>query len=432
MKPLTLVATAIANTFRSKLRTTLTVLAIFIGAFTLTITNGLGIGINRYIDDTVAAIGANDVMTVTKPVDQNASGPQEYRPDVTTVQGRAQPGNPNGATLESLTPTDLSAIEEITGVKSVEPARTIKTDFIQYADGKQYQLSVGNLIPGIRIQTSAGEAPSSASSDNEIAIPTEFVKPLGFSSDEDAIGKTVLIGITDRQGLQSEIEATVVGVSEATLTGSSSATLNEALEQNLFDRQQVGIAAAQKDSYASAIVRFDPQSSDAQISQLKSDLTKSGFEGLTTNDQIGSFRSVIDAIVLVLNAFAIIALLAASFGIVNTLLMSVQERTREIGLMKAMGMGSGKVFGMFSLEAVFIGFLGSAVGAGLAVLAGLGISTQLSNTLFSDLPGLTIIAFDAPSILSVFALVMGIAFLAGTLPAYRAARKTPIEALRYE
>ena len=86
----------------------------------------------------------------------------------------------------------------------------------------------------------------------------------------------------------------------------------------------------------------------------------------------GMFKTVIDGIVLVLNAFAIIALLAASFGIVNTLLMSVQERTREIGLMKAMGMGSGKVFGLFSLEAAFIGFLGSAIGVGVAMLAGTG------------------------------------------------------------
>ena len=83
------------------------------------------------------------------------------------------------------------------------------------------------------------------------------------------------------------------------------------------------------------------------------------------------FKTVIDGIVLVLNAFAIIALLAASFGIVNTLFMSVQERTREIGLMKAMGMGNGRVFSLFSIEAAFIGFLGSAIGVVIAMLAGL-------------------------------------------------------------
>ena len=66
-----------------------------------------------------------------------------------------------------------------------------------------------------------------------------------------------------------------------------------------------------------------------------------------------------------LDAFAVIALIAAGFGIINTLLMSVQERTREIGLMKAMGLGGGRIFAMFSIEAIFIGFLGSAIGAAI-------------------------------------------------------------------
>ena len=60
MKTLDLIGTAVANTFRSKTRTILTILAIFVGAFTLTLTSGLGTGINAYIDDTVTAIGASE------------------------------------------------------------------------------------------------------------------------------------------------------------------------------------------------------------------------------------------------------------------------------------------------------------------------------------------------------------------------------------
>jgi len=73
--------------------------------------------------------------------------------------------------------------------------------------------------------------------------------------------------------------------------------------------------------------------------------------------------------------------LSGGFGIVNTLFMSVQERTREIGLMKAMGMGSRKVFGLFSLEAVFIGFLGSAIGVGIGVIVGTAISSLLAGAI---------------------------------------------------
>jgi putative ABC transport system permease protein len=119
-------------------------------------------------------------------------------------------------------------------------------------------------------------------------------------------------------------------------------------------------------------------------------------------------------------------------GIVNTLLMSVQERTREIGLMKAMGMSGGKIYALFSTEAVFIGFLGSAMGALVAIGVGSAISNVLSETLLSDLQGLDVLKFAPASVAGIVLVVMLIAFLAGTLPARRASKQNPIDALRYE
>ena len=112
--------------------------------------------------------------------------------------------------------------------------------------------------------------------------------------------------------------------------------------------------------------------------------------------------------------------------------MSVQERTREIGLMKAMGMSGGRIFALFSTEAVFIGFLGSAIGAGVAMLVGGIISQVLADGLLADLAGLRILIFTPGAIVTVLLLVMGIAFIAAVLPASRAARQNPIDSLRYE
>jgi putative ABC transport system permease protein len=207
---------------------------------------------------------------------------------------------------------------------------------------------------------------------------------------------------------------------------------NEALTDELYATQNVGVPLDIAERYAQASLRFASDATAEQIAELKDRLADAGYTGTTVADQLGAFTTVIDGIVLVLNAFAVIALLAASFGIVNTLLMSVQERTREIGLMKAMGMGSGKVFGLFSLEATFIGLLGSGIGVILGMLAGTAISSVLSDGLLADLPGLTLIAFDPLSIAVIVVVVMGVAFLAGTLPAARAARADPVESLRYE
>lgn len=436
MKTVDLIATAIANTFRSKTRTLLTILAIFVGAFTLTLTNGLGTGINAYIDDTVSSVGASDVMTVTKAADSAAgfgtgdSGPAEYDPESIASAG---PGVP-GQTVVALTPDDLDALGGVDGVLDVQATKSLATDFIQVGDGTRFVVGAGSLVEGQTVQLAAGDAPDDGSDQAELVLPVSYVEPLGFSGDSDAVGASVVIGITDAKREQHLVSATIVGVAEEGLASPTGASIvpNDVLTDELFQAQNIGVPADQVERYAQASVRFAADSTDAEVTALKDRLADAGYTGTTVADQLGAFKTVVDGIVLVLNAFAVIALLAASFGIVNTLLMSVQERTREIGLMKAMGMGSGRVFTLFSLEAAFIGFLGSAIGALLAVFAGTAISQALSGTLLADLPGLTLIAFDPASIGLVIVVVMLIAFVAGTLPAARAAKADPVESLRYE
>lgn len=431
MRYVDILTTAIANSFRSRLRTSLTVVAIFIGAFTLTITNGLGAGINDYIDSQVASIGAPDVMTVTKPVEatDDTTGPRPYEPSAPSEvsSGTGQPG----ARALALTDDDLDAIRAVDGITSVEPRVSVSPDYIEHADDGKFQLAVSPLSAGVRIELAAGDLFTDGTGDYQIILPTTYIETLGYSSNEDAVGTTVTIGITDALREQTTVEATVVGVQEPTLFGASP-SLDEALTTALYDAQNVGMPADATNQYGSATAKFAAGSTDAQVARIKSDLVAAGYSGTTVADQIGSFQTVIDGIILVLNAFAIIALLAAGFGIINTLLMSVQERTREIGLMKAMGMSGGRIFALFSTEAVFIGFLGSAIGAGVAMLVGGVVSRVLANGLLADLAGLQILTFTPAAIATVLVLVMGIAFVAAVLPASRAARQSPIDSLRYE
>ncbi|MFE1646080.1 ABC transporter permease [Microbacterium sp. P01] len=434
MKTIDLIGAAVSNTFRSKTRTILTILAIFVGAFTLTLTSGLGTGINAYIDDTVSGIGASDTMIVTKNSDETsafgASGPQEYNPDSIA----SSQAGPPGATVIALGPDDLDRLAQVDGVLDVQATKSISADYIVAGGGTEYVVSVGALVAGQTVNLLAGQEASNDADEFELVLPASYVEPLGFASDDDAVGQTVSIGITDAQRTPHVIVATITGVAEESIASPTGAAIvpNDALTDELYETQNIGVPADQVERYAQATIRFAPDATDQQITDLKARLTDAGYTGTTVADQLGTVKTVIDGIVLVLNAFAVIALLAASFGIVNTLLMSVQERTREIGLMKAMGMGSGKVFGLFSLEAAFIGFLGSAIGAAVAILAGTGISAALSGSLLANLPGLTLIAFSPGSIAIIILIVMVIAFLAGTLPAARAAKADPVESLRYE
>ncbi|QIM15646.1 ABC transporter permease [Leucobacter insecticola] len=459
MNTLDIIRSAAANTFRSKARAILTILAIFTGAFTLTLTSGLGTGVNNYITDTVSGAGAADAMTVSKSGDDpgvglpgaGSSGPREYDPNAISAGGAAgagtpsAPGAPSAGTVSALDSADIDALAEIGGVRKVEANRTISLDYIQVdTEATKYVASVGSLIPGQTVVMAAGVEPGAVRTDDadapgtastlQLALPVDYVDALGFANDDAALGQPVVLAITDAERTQHVLEATVVGVAEDPLVSPTGPSLlvNDALSDALFTAQQTGLTPEQADRYASATVWFDPAATPAEIDALKSRLGDAGYTGTTLKDQLGTVTAVTDGIVLVLNAFAIIALLAAAFGIVNTLYMSVQERTREIGLMKAMGMGSGRVFSLFSLEAAFLGFLGSALGALVAMVVGIGVSASLATTLLADLSGLTLIAFDPASIITVIVLVMGIAFLAGTLPAVRAAKADPVESLRYE
>lgn len=431
-----LISAAFANTMRAKTRTILTILAIFIGAFTLALTSGLGTGINAYISDTVTGIGAAGTMTVTKTSDNEtgfaaASGPIEYNPDAIET---GQVGPDRGATVIALTPTDLENLADIAGVTNVHATKAVALDYIHFDGGTRYVASITTMIPGQTLQLAGGAVPDNSSASAEVTIPVTYVEPLGFGSDADAVGSTLTIVLTDAERNQHTVTATIVGVAEEGLASPAGTSLmaNDALTSELFQAQATGLPADQAERFAQATVWFNADATAAQVDELKDLLADAGYTGVTVEDSLGSFTTVIDSIVLVLNAFAIIALLAASFGIVNTLFMSVQERTREIGLMKAMGMGSGRVFSLFSLEAIILGFLGSAFGVLVAMATGSLVSTALADSVLSGLPGLTLIAFDWLSIAVIIGLVTLIGFVAGTLPAARAAKADPVISLRYE
>jgi len=429
MKLLDIFQTASANMMRSKLRSFLTIIAIFIGAFTLTLTNGIGAGISSYIDKQLGNLGATDVLEVQAKIDNPLTGGlQEYNPDRATSSGIGGAG-----ALPVLTQKDLDTIRAQEGIKSVEPTIAPTPDYIQGATDKKYSFSMQPFIEGTNFELAAGNPVSASSDTKEILLPVSYIETLGFSSSGTALGQEVTIGITSALGVQQEVRAVVVGIQEETLVSTlGGAVGNPALSNELIRLQQEGLPDAQKQQYISALARVDPNISDQDLQKIKDELDAKGYTAATIDDQIGIFKQVIDAMIMVLNFFAAIALLAASFGIVNTLLMAVQERTKEIGLMKAMGMGSGKVFLLFSIEAVLLGFWGSLLGSLAGIGIGLLANRIASETFLKDLAGFDLTVFSFGSVAVIMLIIMGIAFLAGTLPARRASKKDPIDALRYE
>lgn len=431
MRSVDVARTALGNTFRSKLRTALTVVAIVIGSFTLTLTSGLGAGVNKYVDTVVAGFGGSSQMFVLSTGAADAEptdGPAEYDPEAAASSGGMfGPGSGGGV----LTDSDIESIEEIDNVSSVDPMVFVSPDFIQTPGGAQYDMELDVPANALGLELAAGDAPGEDGM--ELSIPEDWLTIFDTEDAEQVLGETVEIGISNVTGKQSTVEAEIVGVSEEALSGIGGTPMpSRELNQELNDLSMEGYEGSAQNAYTMAVV--DVENIEANEQGVKDALIEQDLLGLTVEDQIGAVQGVIDAVSWVLSGFGLIALLAASFGIVNTLLMSVQERTREIGLMKALGMSSGKVFGLFSMEAVVIGILGSVIGVVLGLGAGLIGNAWLTGEggPLGAVAGLTLFAVDPLAIIGITALIVFIAFLAGTLPAARAAKKDPIEALRYE
>lgn len=427
MRGLDIAGTALGNTMRSKLRTFLTVIAIVIGAFTLTLTSGLGAGINKYVDTMVSGFGEVDQVFIMPGADASAqmpgsTGPAEYDPE------KAQATGEFGMTM--LTEEDIETIKGVDHLENVEPIVFVAAEYLETAEGEQFILDSMDLpANAAALELAAGEKPGRDAM--EITIPETWLKIYGTEDPEAVLGETVSIGVKDLAQQVQTVDARIVGVSQAAISGVGASPLpSSALNEELYDLQGSGLEVDQPQAYVQAVA--DVQDMAAHEQAVKTALSDEGFMAMTVEDQLGVITGIIDTVTWVLNGFALIALLAASFGIVNTLLMSVQERTREIGLMKALGMSARKVFALFSMEAVMLGIMGSVLGVGLGVAVGLIGNAALVNGPLSGVAGLSLFAVDPMALVLIVLLILAIAFLAGTLPAARAARKDPIEALRYE
>ena len=149
---------------------------------------------------------------------------------------------------------------------------------------------------------------------------------------------------------------------------------------------------------------------------------KADFSIMSQEDILGTASQVTGTFTALLSGIAAISLIVGGIGIMNIMLVTVTERTREIGLRKALGAKKKVITAQFLLEAMMITFVGGIIG----VVLGMGVSFILSRSM--NLP----FVFSLPSILLAFGVSVAIGVLFGWYPAQKAAKLQPIEALRYE
>jgi len=452
MKTFDIIRRAGRSLKHAKARTILTSLAIAVGAFTLTIAIAAGEGARQYADTLLSTNIDPQILAIAK--DKNffsggQSGPQEYDPNASLfMQAGAR------SVIKQLTQEDIDFIAARSDIASVNPSYVINAQYITRLGQKKYTSEVTQYNSGVTQTVVAGSLPTLRKqiADGEVALPEAYVPLLGFANAKNAVGKNVTIhlvrtptptqaqiqaaisqgagalqqlGVAQPKDVELKITA-IVGKSATALTAMSNIQVSDALAKQLSEFSNEGTSSFQKYTIATASVKvgIDPVT-------VKNALVSKGYGVQTAKDLQGLLFTIVNILQGIVIGFGILALITSVFGIINTQYISVLERTREIGLMKALGMRGRHVSRLFQFEAAWIGFLGGSIGALVAVVAGLSLNPWITKQLTLG-DGNYLLIFQPIPIIILIIVLMAIAMLAGYFPARKAAKLDPIEALRTE
>lgn len=432
---------AMSNLWKRKLRTTLTIFAVVIGATLVALMVSLGVGVQEYVTGQLTALSLPDVISVEPEFGQNlgaivlgASGfgaPQEVQ------EGQQNPY----VNLQKFTGEDVARIGAVEHVDAVAPVVVVLPRWVHLegdAENYQAQLVAPPEHEIAQRKLAAGRA-FEPGARGVAVVAYGFLEAWEMESAAEALGRTITLRVT--QGYQvnpfsskepegQDFSFEIVGVfQESILTTEISVPVEDGIDMARYFNEDDQAYTEKDMGFALSVHVDDPDQVDA-VARAIEDL--GGYQAETPEETAGSLARGFQIIQAVLSVFGLIALAVASLGIINTLIMAIYERTREIGVMKAVGASKGTIRLLFTVEAGSIGFWGGLVGVVVAWIAGQIINLVSQLTFLRDYQDFHISAFPLWLVVAVIGLSTGVALLAGLLPANRAAGLDPIEALRYE
>ena len=429
---------AVRNLRESVLRNSLTTLGVAVGVASLVAMLSLGVGLQQLATSRLSKSGLFDSVFVT-PKFNMRGGAQ-------TQTGAAQNTEPR-----LLDEDARQEIAKLPNVIEVFPQIRFPTE-VRF-DGKPYPTVVAGM-PQSSQQSGSFDGMVgnffSGESAEEAILQIEFAKELSKDTNS-LVGKTLAIRYAERQQLADgsggfsiipkEKQLKIIGIVETEPAsgfggfGNGRLLIPLGVAQSLRATQINDLRDAvrggpAKPTYASLTVRAK---STSDVDAIEASLKKMGFGAFSLLDASKSLKIFFGVFDLILGLFASLALAVATLGIVNTLVMAILERRREIGVLKALGASDGDVKTLFFFEAGVMGFLGGIGGVLFGWLIGRGLNLATNIYLKRrDLPGIEVSSVPAWLVFTAITFAVVISLVAGLYPASRAAKLNPVEALRYE
>jgi len=399
----------------NKLRSGLTMLGIIIGVGAVIALLSIGRGVERFFVEQFTSLGTNLLFIV--PGQLGGGPPQERGREVGVLTM-----NDSYAIANPLRVPDVIAVApEVTGRVVVARGSndldvSVSGVTASYQDALLGDAAIGSFLGETDVQERG----------RVVVLGSDVFGSL-FDPNEDPLDQTIRV---------NNILFRVIGVMEERGAGIGGANLDETIfvplttaSDRLFKRRTVSGDYIVNVIYATVSSEDRMEAAQVQIAELLRERHNIEFQGeddfsiINQSDLLSIFGDILSLFTLFLSAIAFISLVVGGIGIMNIMLVSVTERTREIGLRKAVGAKRRNVLGQFLIEAVTLALIGGILGIILGGGGALAATSFIDN--FSAVVGI-----DAIVIAVLFSMAVGLFF--GIYPAYRASRLNPIDALRYE
>jgi putative ABC transport system permease protein len=450
MKTRDLADLAVRNLGEALFRNALTTLGVAVGVASLVAMLSLGVGLQQLASKRLSQSGLFDTIFVTPKNSFRGMG----RP-----QREVQPDRPARALDEDA----REEIEKLPNVIEVYPQVRFFTE-VRF-NNKPYATVVAGMPDSSKNSGSfdgmQGHFFSSLTA-NEAILQVEFAKDLSEKPDS-LLGQELILRYAERQALAPnaadppgnagepsggfsvvprELRLKIVGVVETEPAAGyggygnarllmpleTAATLRAAQVNDL--RDIVRDSKANKTTYPSLSVRAK---SPSLVEALEASIKALGFNTFSLLDASKSLRTFFSVFDLLLGIFGSLALAVATLGIVNTLVMAILERRREIGILKALGAADSDVQQLFFVEAGVMGFLGGILGVLFGWLLGRALTYGTNVYLHrQNLNSIELSSVPWWLVLSALVFAVLVSLAAGLYPASRAAKLNPVDALRYE